>query len=176
MSKASVPLHFFTQSAVIPYRKRKGALEVLLITSRRKKRWIIPKGIKELDMSAQQSAAKEAFEEAGIEGKVSHTSIGSYQNLKWGGKCTVRIYCMKVQKVHKKWNETWRKRKWVPIDDVSSYINNKKLQQVVLRLPALLKARSIKWIAPVSKTKAQKQSGKPVFPHDKHFHRQAARK
>src|SRR5210317_1534724 len=52
--------YFCRQSGVIPYRVRKGNLEILLITSRRERRWIIPKGIIEPDYSARNSAAKEA--------------------------------------------------------------------------------------------------------------------
>ena len=45
--------YFCRQSGVIPYRVRKGNLEILLITSRRERRWIIPKGIIEPDYSAR---------------------------------------------------------------------------------------------------------------------------
>ncbi len=45
------PDYFYNQSAVIPFRFRRDKLEVLLITSRRRKRWIIPKGIVEQDLT-----------------------------------------------------------------------------------------------------------------------------
>ena len=57
-----VPEHFFEQSAVLPYREDRKRLEFLLITSRRRKRWVIPKGVRELDMTPAASAAKEALE------------------------------------------------------------------------------------------------------------------
>jgi 8-oxo-dGTP pyrophosphatase MutT (NUDIX family) len=56
---------------VIPYRIRDGKIEVMLITSSTRKRWIIPKGMIEPDMTPQDSAAKEAWEEAGIIGQVA---------------------------------------------------------------------------------------------------------
>ena len=65
----SVPEYFYTQSAVIPFREQNGEFQVMLITSRKKKRWVIPKGVKEPELSAPASAANEAMEEAGIRGK-----------------------------------------------------------------------------------------------------------
>ena len=51
---------------MIPYRiKGKKKVEVLLITSVKRKRWIIPKGYVEFNLSPFESAKKEAFEEAG---------------------------------------------------------------------------------------------------------------
>lgn len=146
MEKDSVPSYFHKQSAVLPYRKSDGVLEVLLITSRRKKRWIIPKGIKEPHLSPQHSAAKEALEEAGLEGKVSHHPIGTYQFQKWCKTCTVKVFCMKVHTVHNEWEEPWRKRKWVPLHSVHNRIKREELLEIVLRLPDFLQAKPIKWI------------------------------
>ncbi|MCW8963637.1 MAG: NUDIX hydrolase [Gammaproteobacteria bacterium] len=131
----------------MPYRKNGGILEVLLITSRRKKQWIIPKGIKEPHLSPQHSAAKEAFEEAGLVGKVSHLPIGSYKHQRWcNTTCTVKVYCMKVQKMHDKWDEPWRKRKWVPFHTLPDRIQKPELLRVVLKLPDFLQDKPIKWI------------------------------
>ena len=79
------PEHFYRQSGVIPFRKRKGKLELLMVTSTNKKRWVIPKGVKEPHLSPKKSAIKEAWEEAGIRGKVSGGAIGAYRYRKWGG-------------------------------------------------------------------------------------------
>lgn len=91
------PNYWYRQSAVIPFRKHNGELQVLLITSRKKKRWIVPKGIKEPDLSPQQSAAQEAWEEAGVAGPVLNTSVGTFEYRKWGGVCTVEVFAMRVQ-------------------------------------------------------------------------------
>ena len=56
-----------TQFAALCYRLRKGKPEVLLVTSRRSKRWIIPKGWPQNGMLPAQSAAIEALEEAGVD-------------------------------------------------------------------------------------------------------------
>ena len=47
----------YRQSAVLPYRFSGGDLEVLLITSRKGKRWVFPKGIIEPGLTPQRSAA-----------------------------------------------------------------------------------------------------------------------
>ena len=75
------PDSFYQQSAVIPFRGRGNSLEILVITSRRKRRWVVPKGVKEPDLSPQDSAAKEALEEAGIEGDVFPAAIGSSRHV-----------------------------------------------------------------------------------------------
>ena len=69
----------FDQSGVIPYRKKNGKTEVLLVTSIRRKKWIIPKGFIEYHMSPFQSAKKEAFEEAGVKGSNTTKILGSYK-------------------------------------------------------------------------------------------------
>ena len=65
---AQVPAWMYRQSAVIPYRKRPNGLEVLLVTSRKGTRWVLPKGVVEPGMTPAASAAREALEEAGIRG------------------------------------------------------------------------------------------------------------
>lgn len=101
---------YFRQSGVIPVYKGK----VVLINARGSNRWIIPKGSIEWELSAQDSAAKEAFEEAGIKGEVSQEEIGTYSYEKLGGRYKVRLYFMEVSKLKDKWDEDYfRKRKLV---------------------------------------------------------------
>ena len=56
----------FQQASVVPFRIRDGVTEVLLITSRKRKDWILPKGIVEPGQTPQEAAAMEALEEAGV--------------------------------------------------------------------------------------------------------------
>jgi len=132
------PDYYYTQSAVIPYRQRDGALQVLMITSRKKRHWIVPKGIKEPELSPQASAAKEALEEAGIEGRVSERPIGSYRYRKWGGTCTVEVFTMAVDEVHPTWDESYRDREWVPLEAAVDRIENRDLKALLRALPAFL--------------------------------------
>jgi len=57
-----------------------GRPEVLLATSRGTQRWIIPKGWPIRRLSAGETAAREAFEEAGLEGRIADgPPIGHYR-------------------------------------------------------------------------------------------------
>lgn len=132
-------MHFYTQSAVVPYRFRDGALEVLLVSSRKKKRWVIPKGVKEPGYSAQDSAAKEALEEAGVEGVVLPEAIGEYEYRKWGGVCRVEVYLMEVETVHDEWLESHRDRKWLSAADASAQVRESELARILDSVPKLVK-------------------------------------
>lgn len=126
---------FCRQSGVIPYRVRKGSLEILLITSRRGRRWIIPKGIIEPDYSARNSAAKEALEEAGVKGGVHSKLLGVYRHRKCGKTCTVKVYPMRVTRVYKVWAETDRGREWVSLKKALELVSNEGLKRVIKKLP-----------------------------------------
>lgn len=135
------PEHFYNQSAVVPFRFRDGVLEVLLISSRKKKRWVIPKGVKEPGYSAQDSAAKEALEEAGVEGVVLPDSIGEYEYSKWGGVCRVEVYLMEVKKVHDEWLESYRDRNWLSPGDASTQVRESELGRILGSVPTLANNR-----------------------------------
>jgi phosphohistidine phosphatase len=132
------PDYWYIQSAVIPFRKHSGELQILLITSRKKKRWTIPKGIKEPDLSPWQSAAKEALEEAGIAGPVLDHSLGTFTYRKWGGVCTVEVFAMAVEKVLDVWQEDYRDREWVALDEASARLDRQGLSRIVQSLPGFL--------------------------------------
>ena len=74
MDKQSVHI---PQSSILPYRVRKSGPTFLLITSIGSGRWVLPKGHIASDITPRQSAIKEAFQEAGINGKVPKKSLGT---------------------------------------------------------------------------------------------------
>lgn len=133
----------YEQSAVIPYRQVDGELEVLLITARGNKRWIIPKGLIEPGLSPASSAAKEALEEAGVVGTVGQKVIGDYAYNKWGGTCHVQVYSLAVSEVHEQWEEqVFRARQWLPLHQAAAKVKEKELRQILLSLPAKLATNS----------------------------------
>lgn len=78
-----------------------GLVEVLLISSLNSKRWIMPKGWPQEGASLAGSAAREAYEEAGVTGDISDTPLGSYHYLKEkkdgsGMPCMVEVFDLKV--------------------------------------------------------------------------------
>ena len=133
MSKKK-PQYFYQQSGVIPYKIENNELKVLLITSRKGKKWKIPKGIVEPALSPSDSAAKEAFEEAGILGKVDKAEIGSYKYFKWGGEINVSLFAMKVERELDTWEEDFRHRKWVSPEEAVVLVEETELRRVILRL------------------------------------------
>lgn len=107
------PEYWYRQSAAAPVRVVDGRIEVLLVTSLRSGRWILPKGIIEPGMTPAQSAAKEAFEEAGVKGTMVDSSLGTFQTRKWGCLCSVEVFRMDVAKIADQWPESIsRRRKW----------------------------------------------------------------
>ena len=126
------------QSAVIPFRQRKGQLQILVITSRKKGHWTLPKGTKEPHLSPQDSAAKEALEEAGIKGEVAEQPLGKFQYGKWDRICTVEVYLMAVKKVLKVWAEDNRSREWVSLDEAVARLHHRGLKRLLRCLPDFL--------------------------------------
>lgn len=114
----------FTQSAIIPYRLKDDNLEILLITSIRKKKWIIPKGFIEFNLTAFESAKKEAFEEAGVIGTNETIELGSFTLKKYGGLTKIVVYSMEVEKIKDEYPEkNLRKRKWYSVKDASDAVS-----------------------------------------------------
>jgi phosphohistidine phosphatase len=118
---------------------RGGDLEVLIITSRKGSRWVLPKGIVEPGMTAAASAAKEAMEEAGVEGRIVAQSLGNYRYRKWGGTCEVEVFPMEVTTQRKKWPEsTFRRREWVSLEEAAKRLDPDQLRKLLRRLPDAL--------------------------------------
>lgn len=125
----------FDQSGVIPFRKKDGRTEVLLVTSIRKKNWIVPKGFIEYHLSPFQSAKKEAFEEAGVKGSNTTKILGSYKVRKNGSELLTKIYSMKVTRVFKNYPEkNLRKRKWFSVYDAAKKVDIDELATIIRRL------------------------------------------
>jgi 8-oxo-dGTP pyrophosphatase MutT (NUDIX family) len=130
------PWWFYNQSGVIPYKVSDGEVEIMLITSRRRARWIIPKGVVDPGTTPLKSALKEAFEEAGILGEASPVQVGEFEYDKWGGVCTVRIYLMRVNNVLENWPESGsRERRWLTVENASKAVKEERLKELILSVP-----------------------------------------
>src|SRR5882762_2078976 len=98
------------QYAALPWRMTNGSLEILLITTLRTQRWIVPKGWPVAALSPRDSAAREALEEAGVVGAVSEKSIGSFRYTKHrkdgeSVPCKVEVFALEVAQQRKSWAE-----------------------------------------------------------------------
>lgn len=137
----TVPPWFYTQSAVIPYRKGSDGLEVLLITSMKRRRWIIPKGVVEPKLTPEESALREAYEEAGIRGRITGGPLGSYQHRKWGGVCTVTVFPMLVTGECADWPEKkQRERKWMRVEEACEVIDKEDVRRLLKSLTATMES------------------------------------
>jgi len=127
------PAYYYSQSSVIPYRIGEQGLELLVIASSQQKHCVVPKGIMEPGLSPQQSAAKEAWEEAGIEGEVDDQPLGSYRYQKWGAECTVQVYAMRVTRVlpTEEWQESHRGRQWLSPKKAAAELKQRQLAPLI---------------------------------------------
>lgn len=126
------------QYAALPYRMLdNGQCEVMLITSRTTRRWIIPKGWPMGDKPPHKVAAREASEEAGIEGQIGKKSIGiyHYEKLLANGNivhCRVEVFALQVEKQKSVWPERKvRERQWLSIEDAANLIDDKELAPII---------------------------------------------
>ena len=76
--------HGWEQVAAVCYRIRRSDIEFLLIQTRGG-RWTFPKGGIEPGLTHAQAAALEAFEEAGVHGRIEESSFTHYTRRKRGG-------------------------------------------------------------------------------------------
>ena len=133
------PSWHYIQSAVVPFRRQGDGLEVLLITSRKGTHWVLPKGIVEPGMTAADSAAKEAWEEAGIEGNVIAQSLGWYSYDKWHGTCAVEVFPMEVTTELTDWPEAeTRRREWLSLNQAAERLDHEHLRAILGSLPDAL--------------------------------------
>ena len=127
------------QSGILPYRTRNGEIEVLLVTSSTRKRWIIPKGHIEPNMTARDSAAKEAYEEAGVRGRVQHVPLGRYRHDSPQEPAVVEVYLMVVETMLAAWPEAHRReRRWMRLHEARDHILETGLKQLLDHLAELI--------------------------------------
>jgi 8-oxo-dGTP pyrophosphatase MutT (NUDIX family) len=125
--------------------------EVLLITSLNSRRWIFPKGWPEAGQTAAQSAAREAFEEAGVTGTVAAEPIGAYHYLKekkdGGMPCRVDVFALQVTGQADDYPEKGqRSLAWMSLDQAAARVAEPGLREILrdhgkrLPLPAARRA------------------------------------
>jgi 8-oxo-dGTP pyrophosphatase MutT (NUDIX family) len=132
------------QYAALPYRLNGEALEVLLITSRRTRRWIIPKGWPMEGRRPAACAAREALEEAGVTGPMAKLPIGHFRYLKelrMGVElpCRVEVFALKVTHEQDAWQEKDRReRRWFAAAEAADRVGEPQLKLVIQRFASRL--------------------------------------
>lgn len=135
------------QMAALCWRLKKGRVEVLLVTSRETRRWVIPKGWPIEGLTLEAAAAREAWEEAGALGKVSSDPLGRFvydkvmrdRSLR---SCCVTVYPLRLREVKGHWPERKeRRRKWFDAEAASELVAEQGLAELFRALaqdPGLL--------------------------------------
>lgn len=131
-----------TQFGALCYRVVKNKTQVLMITSRRTKRWIIPKGWPMQGATPGQSALREAWEEAGVKGKINGPCLGlfSYEKRLPGSEtlpCAVLVYPVKVTNLSDRFPEVaQRERKWMSPKKAAQKVAEPELAYMIRRFEA----------------------------------------
>ncbi|MER8868129.1 NUDIX hydrolase [Mesorhizobium sp. M0751] len=125
------------QVAALPWRDSDDGVEIMLITSRDTGRWVLPKGWPEAKEPLCEAAAREAGEEAGLRGTISHHEAGRYfyaKVLDSGEEvpCEVLVFPLQVDKVADRWKEKRaRTRKWVSAAEAVGMVHEPDLRQII---------------------------------------------
>jgi len=138
------------QYGALPYRqKRHAPLEVLLVTSRETKRWIIPKGWPIKGLKPSEAAAREAYEEAGVRGRVAGRALGQYHYEKCledrnvTVPCEVTVFPLAVKRQLKAWPESeQRSARWFSAAEAAAVVEDEGLRDLILQFEARKGARA----------------------------------
>ena len=132
------------QTGAIPWRCTGSGVEVLLITGRSSGKWIIPKGWPMLFRSLADAAAREAYEEAGVRGRVSPEPLGRIdapKSYRFAGTIDwlLVVHAMEVTEELDTWPEQHqRRRKWLSIDEAAGRVRPKALAPLIRAVASLV--------------------------------------
>lgn len=126
------------QMAALCHRGKGDAKEFLLVTSRDTGRWIIPKGWPIRGLTSDETALREAWEEAGVtKGRASKDPIGTYTYEKRSDSglpvpVETLVYSVAVKEVADEFPEVEeRRRKWVSAEDAAAMVQEPELKAIL---------------------------------------------
>ena len=120
-----------------------GDLKLLVMTSLTRGRWVFPKGMLKKGEGKLKGCRREAFEEAGVKGKILSdlpiTAVIKSKDKSKSDTMVVTYYPMFVTKRTKEWPEKkLRNRQWVSLDEIDRYLKKGDLRTVVKTFRVLL--------------------------------------
>jgi ADP-ribose pyrophosphatase YjhB (NUDIX family) len=123
------------EAGALAYRRlENGDLEILLVSKKRSKRWGIPKGRVNASISFGETAAKEAFEEAGVIGRVSPNSVGMFRAKKTTPTpkiVEVWVYLLEVDEMLDNWPEKEQRQiRWASCKVAARELRNSILTEL----------------------------------------------
>ena len=116
-----------------------AALEILIVTTRKSKRWIVPKGSPIKRLTPSKSAAREAFEEAGVRGKIGARPLGNFRYKKLADETGGEADCGQGlpsagEEASAAWPESGQRvAQWVDPDKAISLIREPELRSIVAK-------------------------------------------
>ena len=130
------------QAGVLAWLADTRPLRFVLVTSRRTGRWVFPKGGIEDGMTAADTAAQEAFEEAGLIGRPLPDPIGRYRTPKirppliW--TVEVALYTMRIDSVLDRWiEEDQRQRRFVTLEEARGLMDEPEMLALAEKFVAI---------------------------------------
>ena len=130
---------FPEQAAAFPVRRRGRVLQACLIRRRDAGAWSIPKGIVDPGDTHEDTALNEAWEEAGITGRLLGHPVGTYRYRKWGSKLTVAVFVMEVLHQESRWEESQiRERMWTSFTEAEGLLSDHPVAPLIDRVRALV--------------------------------------
>ena len=128
------------QFAALPWRlDDRGIRQIMLLTSRETQRWVIPKGWPMKGKKPAEVAVQEAFEEAGLVGKiVGKKPLGNFHYAKQLTHrtilCEVRVYLFRVEQQQASWPEMGqRETRWFDANEAADLVNESGLAAIIER-------------------------------------------
>ncbi|MBE3640555.1 NUDIX hydrolase [Mangrovicoccus algicola] len=127
------------QAAALCYRRGSaGGCEVLLVTSRETKRWVLPKGWPKRGLDAAGTAREEAWEEAGMRplpGTALRVGRYSYMKRLEGGlpvPVDVAVFAMEADRLEDDFPEKdQRERRWVAPAEAAAMVEEPGLAEIL---------------------------------------------
>jgi 8-oxo-dGTP pyrophosphatase MutT (NUDIX family) len=126
------------QIGALPFRRlRGGEYQVLLVTSRESRRWVIPKGWPMKGRKPHEAAEREAYEEAGLVGQIGKRPLGFYlyeKRLKNRDSvlCQVKVFPLEVRKQLNRWPEQHeRELRWFSPSDAADAVSEPGLAAII---------------------------------------------
>lgn len=133
------------KSAIVPYRFNSNKeLEFLVVRNISDDRWILPKGTIEWPLDSYISSAKEAYEEAGVIGRIHPIELGV---IKANGR-QVPTCMLEVNLVLEKYMESeYRRRRWLTPGEISLFISDEDIYEVLSQAERVIKKRGAYFLA-----------------------------
>ncbi len=123
------------QIGVVPIISRKKKPHIVLVTARGKARWLLPKGNQHPRYTRREMALTEAYEEAGLLGKIRIKHYIDVRFRKHGQWITLRLYPMEVERILKRWPERCsRQRTVIDAKNANKFLRCKQLSAGVEHL------------------------------------------